>query len=177
MSKFFSSFNNSPSENIDLADEILRALYDVCKERGVFFFLASGTCLGLYRDGTWAEDNDIDVVLVCGKEGYESVWGELAGLPGWKSSCGLRKGKVQLDLQRTDPDLPYIVPGWKPNPFTFECFDIFEYNGMELLVPSPVEKYLAWEFSERWHIPMTREEWISITDWMQRRIDGRHYDE
>jgi len=175
VSKYISPSNNSPSENIELADEVLRALYDVCKERGVFFFLSSGTCLGLYRDGTWTEDNDIDVVLVCGEEDFQGVWKELAELPGWDWTHGLRKGKMQLDLQRTAPDLPYIVPGWKPNPFTFECFDAFEYNGMELLAPSPVEKYLAWEFSELWRIPMTREEWISITDWMQGRIDGRHY--
>ena len=168
--------NVSPSENKGLADKVLRACHDVCQERGIRFFVHQGSALGLYRDGTWIEDNDVDIAVIGSQEDYQSVWNALRVLPGWSDTSGLRKGPIQLDLQRVPPDPPYTPPGWKPNPFTCEEFDVIEYEGMSLLVPSPIEDYLQWEYTEIWRTPIAREIWWFVVDWMQRRIDGRHYD-
>jgi len=46
------------------ADEVLREFNDICIERGIFYVLACGTCLGFYRDGGYIDgDNDIDIII------------------------------------------------------------------------------------------------------------------
>jgi len=164
--------NISPSDDPGLADEVLRAVHNVCQKRGILWFIYAGTLLGLYRDGTWTEDNDVDVVLLCSEEDYQSIWSELAHLPDWTDSSGLRKGEIQLDLKHISPDPPYTPPSWKPHPFSCTEFEVLEYEGMEILAPCPIEGYLEWAFTENWRIPMSREAWRPIVDWMQRRVYG-----
>jgi len=171
MSKHISSFNDSPSENIELADEILETVDDMCKGLSYEFFLYDGTALGLYRDGTYVEDNDLDITVVCTEAEYQELWNKLAGLPNWNCGAGLRKDRIQVDLHYTDSTLPcYVVPHWRPKTYTFHEFDTVIYRDRSYNVPAPIEEYLEWEFGELWETPMSRDMWMAIDTQLQRLL-------
>lgn len=160
--------NADPHDRPDLADEVLETVDNVCKELGLTYFLFGGTCLGLYRDGTYVSDNDLDIALVGSKEWYHVLWTKLASLPGWTDAYGLRKGPIQLDLHYTDDELPYyVIPSWRPMPYIFQYFDIVSYHGRDYKVPGPVEEYLKWEFGPDWRKPVSREIWSMVDTILQ----------
>jgi uncharacterized protein YbdZ (MbtH family) len=161
----------------DPVDLALEAVDEACRQRGLAYFLYGGSCLGFYRDGAYLTDDDIDVTLVCSEEEYHEVWRELAELPGWTDSCGLRTADVQVDLHYTPKQPPYVVPHWRPNPFAFQDFDIVTYKGQSYRVPGPIEKYLKWEYTKAWRKPMSRAEWMTletVTESAMRLKDAKH---
>ena len=166
-------YNIAPSDNPGVANEVLEAVDDLCKELGFVFFLYGGTALGLVRDGAWVEDNDVDITVVTSRVECHALWSRLAALPGWSDAPGLRKGSIQLDLHYTDPTLSYyLIPSWRPRPYTFHKFDTISYRGRNYNVPGPVEKYLDWEFSGLWRTPLPREVWLIMDAWSEWLLLG-----
>lgn len=153
--------NTSPFDKPDLADSILETCDDLCKELNLIFFLSFGTCLGFYRDGDYIEgDNDIDVVIVASHDEWVNLWNALCSQPGFDGHRGLRKGNIQLDLQRTEREPPYITPS--PRSYTFQDFDTVFHCGRGYKVPRPIEVYLEREYSESWRTPLPTEAWETL---------------
>jgi len=164
--------NTSPNEDPAWADEMLDRVDALCRERDIAYFLYGGTCLGLYRNRDYLDDNDLDVVAVCSAEAYRELWAALAASPGWSDGSGLRKGPMQLDFHYTPNSLPYVIPSWRPVPYTFMEFDIIYHRSTdrEYKIPAPVEDYLDWEFLGAWRTVMSRETWDAIDTSLQKLL-------
>ena len=172
----------NPSDNPELADSMLETLDDLCKELGLAFFLAAGTCLGFYRDGDYIEgDTDIDVYIVASHGEWHDLWNALVG-SGFDGHRGLRKGNIQLDLMRVDKEPPYILNAFGKNRgrCTFQDFDTILHYGRSYKVPGPVEEYLECAYGgELWRTPMSYEAWEKLKEpmWQEAVKAGRQSQE
>lgn len=173
--------NINPSDEAELADSILETVDDLCRERGITFFLACGTCLGFYRDGDYIEeDADIDVFILASRSEQHDLWRELVS-SGFNGRQGLSKGGIQLDVHRVDKEPPYTLNAFGKNrgKCTFQNFDTISHYGRSYKVPSPVEEYLECAYGELWKTPMSEEEWEKLKEpmWQEAVKAGRQSQE
>lgn len=136
----------NPFDEPELADEILETFDEICKDLGIIYFLAAGTCLGFHREGDYIpRDNDIDVRVFCNDVRFEALTealeedGFVASTSPEYSKMHFRKHDILLDVKRADGS-------------TF-VFDTIEHYGVTYRVPSPVEDYLQCLYGEDWKKP------------------------
>lgn len=111
---------------------------ETARELGLTPVLWRGTCLGIYRDGTYTEsDTDIDVAVET--KGRERLCKKLIE-QGFTHGIGknhLIKARMFLDIYTYDGKTETIA-----------------YKGREYNVPSPVEKKLEKWYGKEWRTPV-----------------------
>jgi len=134
-----------PADHPELADFMLSALGHVCEEYGMPYFISGGTCLGLYRNGTYIPDDcDLDAAIVHTQTRWNELplllysWGLITDSHGEFENHHYWKDDMLLDIT------------WvKPTGFYAAREFIHGYP-----VPSPVEEYLAWKYGDTWETPL-----------------------
>lgn len=136
-----------PANATKQADEILLAIANTCTRLSIPYFLAQGTLLGLYRDGTYiAEDNDLDVAVV--RQNPQGIIVALhqeglivEGSGHWENRHFWKWGML-LDITWVKPERFYAD------------HDILNYNNYDFRIPHPVEEYLEWKYGDTWRTPL-----------------------
>jgi glycerol-3-phosphate cytidylyltransferase len=150
-----------PSDEPEVADEILRTLAGVCNDLGLIWFLYAGTALGFARDGAYLhKDNDLDVAILCGPnrtpaflkameaEGF-TIDKITPGIYGhfWKYNMLLDirgiNGEWGLGRATNECIMPYIQNG----------FDTIDYKGYAYNIPHPCEDYFTCCYGPNWGTP------------------------
>ncbi len=142
-------------KSAEIVDKCFFEYQDICDELGIKSCLLIGTCLGLYRDGTYcAGDFDIDVAVFCSKEKIVELFAKLRenGFEqkefwqnqGWELNQHFWKYDVLLDVH---------VQILKDEERFFENTRTLVYKDRVFNIPHPVEEYLVLQYGEDWTTP------------------------
>lgn len=164
-------------------EKVMDDIIEMFKDSNFNYFFASGTALGLYRDGKTI-DGDIDIDLGILKDEYFN-WGDLDELMTNKgfvvtkiftthniiTEKAYKKNEVSIDVfiyinenGKAQTQAYYRIPGieYKSN-YQLTSIDLilpFELsvetinvNGKLVSLPSPIEKYLETLYTTEWKIP------------------------
>lgn len=140
------------------------------------FFLSVGTCLWLYRDGDWLDDDDVDIGIM---EEYEHKFDAIITIAksrGWVVKTFIDeisgKGKM-ISISSGKQKDGYVDIAfhyrfkdkvWKslnngyciPEVFDaklFENFATITIKGIDFLIPNPTEDYLEEIYGSEWRTP------------------------
>ena len=135
-----------------LADKGLVIWDDACNELGLKHFLFHGTCLGMYRDGVYIKNDDVDVGVLCSDDDFLNLIEKLK-----------EKGFVELACASTFGDdvicMKFdILNRYHPSELKFlKTFDTVTYKGRVYNVPHPVEDYLELHYGDYgdWRVPIS----------------------
>lgn len=138
-----------PANAKEHADAMLLSLANVCTRLSVPYFLKAGTCLGLYRDGTYIpDDSDLDVVIASTRfqEIISALHQEGIVVEGWGhwENRHFWKGNMLLDITWVEPEGFYAD------------HDILRYNDYDYHIPHPIEEYLEWKYGDTWRTPLPK---------------------
>jgi len=143
-----------PADAKDQADAILFTIAQICTQLNIPYFLIAGTCLGLYRDGTYIpDDNDIDIAIIYTPDNYDEItydlryWGFATDMGSDYEGTHWWKWDILLCIT------------WMVQQGFYESHDIISYNKYDYRAPHPVEEYLAWKYGPTWETPLQRGEY------------------
>lgn len=137
-----------PAEYPLLADAILETVANTCLQLEVPYFLAYGTCLGLYRDDVYITgDNDLDFSIIWTWENFDSFtqriqdFGFVPDIANqWEGQHFWKHGML-VDFH------------WVHAKSYYAQHEYLTHKGYKYSVPSPVEDYLAWLYGDDWRTP------------------------
>ena len=137
-----------PAQQPKMANAILLTVANQCLCYDIPYYLAYGTCLGLYRDGTHIPyHNDIDFAMVYSDENFENLAKSLASI-GFEGVIGTEeegrhfwKFGILVDLH------------WVHQKSYYKQHGLLRYDDYDYHVPHPVEKYLKWLYGPTWRTP------------------------
>ena len=155
-----------PAEHPLYADAILETVANTCLQHNIPYFLAYGTCLGLYRDDKYIiGDNDLDFAMAWSQENLDNLteaiqrFGFLPdiGTP-WEGQHFWKHG-ILVDLH------------WVHEKSYYAKHELLYHVGYPYHVPSPVEKYLKWLYSPTWRTPQEGFQQLQIGKDLQVKHD------
>lgn len=152
-----------------MADEILTDFNSICNSLDVPWWIVAGTALGFYRDGAYIPwDTDIDVGIICTDDDYTKIFESLFSSYGFRKVGDLskegrkfrygighayrggtiRQDSILLDIWRIGVEWVRGV-----NPVFFKVITWFDYKGMDIRIPHPIEPYLSFVYGSTWKVP------------------------
>jgi len=147
---------NNPHDCKNDADRILEEWDRICNELKIKHFLFGGTCLGIFRDGSYIKgDNDLDVGILCSNDDFTKFTNEMIKC-GYASTHHYRihhhflKNNILLDVYNKFDGFVVFL----------ESLDKVIYHGRAYGIPSPIFDYLEKHFGKDWRIPIDYETYI-----------------
>lgn len=138
-----------PAHEPKQANAMLYTIAKQCLHFDIPYYLAYGTCLGLYRDGAHIPyHNDLDLAIVYSDKNFENLSQSLiscgfeATIGGEEEGGHFWKWGILADLH------------WVFQKSYYEQHDTLRYDGYDYHVPHPVEGYLEWLYGPTWETPI-----------------------
>jgi len=129
----------APSEQVEVADNILNEVFSIMKRLKIKTFLAFGTCLGFVRDGGYIQgDRDLDLGIICDWIQRERLTKVLRTNGFTRRRIIHKSGHIHFLKNKVCIDIFFF----SENTEYYSKFDYVRYKKKRYPVPHPVKKYL-----------------------------------
>lgn len=137
-----------PAEHLLWADAILETVANTCLQLDIPYFLAYGTCLGLYRNDRYiSTDNDLDFSMVHTPESVDALsdaiqrFGFLPDIGTLWEGRHFWKHGMLIDFH------------WVHEESYYANHEYLWHAGYKYHIPNPIESYLEWLYGPTWRTP------------------------
>lgn len=170
----------------------LRDIKSILDDLKIVFWLDGGTCLGAYRDKDFCKDDEDDTDLCCWDNHLyqmdsiidRAIEKGFMVKHRWELEVCLVRGEARIDLffNRKNKGEAYthlyngdVIMKYVVIPVEFyERLEPIKFMGIDMLIPSPIEKYLTLKYGD-WRTPVHRSEYLCYDD-NQNKLIRDNYD-
>lgn len=130
------------------ADAILETVHNTCLQYNVPYFLAYGTCLGLYRNDRYIPtDNDLDFSMIWSQENLGNL------------SDAIQRFGFEPDIGNQWEGEHFWKHGmladfhWVHEKSYYAKHEYLWHANVRYHIPNPIEEYLEWLYGPTWRTP------------------------